>query len=128
MVGEFPDYGFLLPHEVGHNMGCCHACGDGGGCGANTGAFSYSKGHRFPIGAPQWRTVMAYTPGGLIPHFSNPDVFFEGYPTGIKEGGGVCDPSNGPPSEADNARTIRETSAIVANFRENCGGRSVASS
>jgi hypothetical protein len=91
-------------HELGHNMGCCHAPGDGGGC-FDGGVFPYSTGHRFDGQDGQlYRTVMAYAPGTRIGRFSSPTVLFEGTPTGIAD-------------ERDNARTIQETRFNVANFR-----------
>jgi hypothetical protein len=99
-----------LAHELGHNMGCCHAPGDGGGC-VNGGIYSYSVGYRYyGDSGTQWRTVMAYAPGSRIPHFSNPEVWFDGEPTGI---------APGQPDEADNALTINQTRGLIANFR--CG-------
>ena len=116
LLGEpFPDYGFSVTvwscalggltftHEVGHNQGCCHAPGDGGGC-TSGGVFSYSVGHRFiATNATQYRTAMAYSPGTRIPRLSNPAVSFIGTPTGL--------------ATADNARTLNETAAVMANFR-----------
>jgi hypothetical protein len=96
--------GLVFAHELGHNMGCCHAPGDGGGCGSG-GLYPYSVGYRYNgDGGTLWRTVMAYAPGTRIPHFSNPDVFFDGEPTGA-------------PGEADNALTIDQTSPTIAAFR-----------
>ena len=91
-------------HELGHNMGCCHAPGDGGGC-TTGGVFLYSTGHRFTgVGGAQYRTVMAYAPGTRIGRFSSPLVLFDGTPTGIAD-------------ERDNARSINETRFNVTNFR-----------
>ena len=90
-------------HEVGHNQGCCHAPGDGGGC-TNGGVFPYSVGHRFTgTSATQWRTIMAYSPGIRWPRFSSPLVEWDGVPTGLEA--------------ADNARTLVETAVSMANFR-----------
>jgi hypothetical protein len=90
-------------HEVGHNQGCCHATGDGGGC-TSGGVFSYSVGNRFTTtGGTQFRTVMAYAPGTRIPRLSSPLVNFAGMPTGTPE--------------ADNARTLNETAIAMANYR-----------
>ncbi len=112
------DYGFsctvwscalgnlTFTHEVGHNQGCCHAPGDGGGC-TTGGVFPYSTGHRFTgDSGTLWRTVMAYSPGARWPRLSNPDVLHDGTPTGLPGENG-----------SDNARTIRETAVTMANFR-----------
>jgi len=90
-------------HEVGHNQGCCHAPGDGGGCDSG-GVFPYSVGHRF-VGTNgyQFRTVMAYSPGERIPRLSGPITLYRGTPTGLVD--------------RDNARTLRETATVIANFR-----------
>ena len=91
-------------HELGHNMGCCHAPGDGGGC-TSGGVYLYSTGHRFTgASGATFRTVMAYAPGTRIGRFSSPIVTFEGTPTGIAD-------------ERDNARSINETRFFVSNFR-----------
>ena len=91
-------------HELGHNMGCCHAPGDGGGCNSG-GVYPYSTGHRFfGTNGLQYRTVMAYSPGARIGHFSSPLVSFQGTPTGIAD-------------ERDNARSINDTRFVVSNFR-----------
>jgi hypothetical protein len=111
VVNKNLDANFLLAHEIGHNLGCCHGPGDEGGCAPGGGAFSYSNGHRFPVDDPQYRTVMTYFPGLVVGHFSNPDVRYEGHPTGVFEGDLF---------EADNARTIRETAFVVANFGGKC--------
>lgn len=122
-------------HELGHNMGCHHdrqnACSSAA-CSAeccagdsareqSTGEFSYSYGYRFwGDSGYERRTIMAYLPGIRIPHFSNPEVFFEGQETGIPEG---------EPDSANSVLTINNTSLAVANFRgsvcldveSNCG-------
>ncbi|MCE2881448.1 MAG: M12 family metallo-peptidase [Planctomycetaceae bacterium] len=91
-------------HELGHNMGCCHAPGDGGGC-TSGGVFPYSTGHRFVgTNGTEYRTVMAYAPGTRIGRLSSPLLTFQGTPTGIAD-------------ERDNARSMRETRFNVANFR-----------
>ena len=100
--------GFLLAHELGHNMGCCHAVGDGGGCDAG-GFFPFSNGWRFDASGATYRTVMAYTPGTQIPYYSNPDVRYLGQPTGV--------PGDDPALSANNARTIGLTSSTVALHR-----------
>ncbi len=91
-------------HELGHNMGCCHAPGDGGGC-LSGGIFPYSVGHRFDgSDGVTYRTVMAYSPGTRIPYFSSATATHQGVTTGIAD-------------ERDNARTIIETNPVTTNFR-----------
>ena len=94
--------GFVLAHEVGHNLNCCHALGDGGGCQGYTDS---GRGHRF-FGEDdeQYRTIMAYSPGTRIDHFSNPNVLYENAPTGI-------------PGEADCASMIWQTRELLSNIR-----------
>ncbi len=101
-------------HELGHNMGCCHAPEDGGGCAAG-GVFPYATGHRFyEQGGTLCRTVMAYTPGTSSPRFSSPSVLWMGAATGS--------------ATRDNARAISETKLAFTNFRcaidgpLSCGG------
>ena len=104
--------GYLLAHELGHNMGCCHAVGDGGGCDT-FGFYTFSVGWRFNAGSGLYRTIMAYTPGDRIGHFSNPLVTYLGQPTGEKPS--IALGNQG----ADNARTHSLTARTVANYR--CG-------
>ncbi|MEE2972602.1 MAG: hypothetical protein VX672_05710, partial [Planctomycetota bacterium] len=122
--------GFLLAHEFGHNLGCGHAAGDcfdctptcddiGFGCcrPEETGPDSKLPGYAFGwrwvnVGAPGpacRRTVMAYGPGVMEPHFSNPEVEIDGALSGSPED----DPDN---RWADNARRIRETFPGTAGF------------
>lgn len=103
---------FIVAHEVGHNLGCCHAREDGGGCPPQGGLlFPYSNGYRFfGDSGTQWRTVMAYQPGAWSALYSNPLVLFDGVPTGIPEG---------EQDSADNTKTINLAAFTVANFRCN---------
>ncbi|MHC5003664.1 MAG: zinc-dependent metalloprotease family protein [Planctomycetota bacterium] len=100
----------VLAHEIGHNLGACHAIGDGGGCDEDGGLlFPFSNGHRFTgDSGAAYRTVMAYAPGERIGHYSNPDVTVDGQPTGVPEG---------DPAQADNASTIVAASGLVASYR-----------
>ncbi|MBI4718243.1 MAG: hypothetical protein HY763_10590 [Planctomycetes bacterium] len=97
---------FSYPHEVGHNQGCDHDRDNGAvGCGE----YSYSFGHRFTGDSFQlWRTVMAYRPGTRIPYFSNPNVSFDGEPTGVPAG---------QSDSAYNAATINNTDSTFQNYR-----------
>lgn len=116
-----PDWGFsvtewnaavgplIFAHEVGHNFGCQHdiAAYD------SYPDFYYAYAHKFtPPGSTLRRTIMAYSPGAVIPHFSNPDVMFLGMPTGQPIAHA---------SPRHNAQVIRETRRSVANFRRSPG-------
>ena len=106
-----------LAHELGHNMGCCHASGDGGGC-TSGGLWSYSLGWRFyGQSGSQFRTIMAYAPGNRIDYFSNPRVNYDARPTGV---------TIGQANEADNATTINDTWQTISSFRCNRGAVSQA--
>jgi len=107
-VTLWPCGGIVFAHELGHNMGCCHAPGDGGGC-TTGGLYSYSLGYRYNGNSGTlWRTVMAYTPGTRIANFSNPDVLVDGQPTGVP----VEDPNS-----ADNVLTINQTAPTISQYR-----------
>ncbi len=88
-------------HELGHNMGSQHNPENGSGP-----TFPYGFGH-YVNGV--YRTVMSYvdpcTSGCTRrAYFSNPNVVFMGFPTGI-------------PSARDNARSINNTADVIANYR-----------
>lgn len=100
--------GHTMSHEIGHNEGCAHDRANG-----SNGAYPYSFGHRDTVNG--FRTIMSYScPGGAcprIPNFSNPDVLYNGAPTGI-------DYDTDPNNSADNVRSKNNTSSIVANWRQ----------
>lgn len=93
-------------HELGHNMGCQH---DVDNAGSNP-LFPYSYGWRWTTNSNNLRrSVMSYAPGARVPHFSNPNVFNGGAPTGVE-------------SEAFNALSINNSAYVVSNFRvSDCG-------
>src|ERR1051325_5344737 len=103
---------YSLAHELGHNMGCAHDRENASGAGL----YSYSYGWRFtPTDDFQRRTIMAYAPGERIQNFSNPNVLYNGAPTGV---------AAGQPGAADNALTINNSALTVANWRQSvvqCG-------
>ena len=102
---------FSFHHEIGHNQGCLHNRADsGGGC---DGADDYSYGWRFFGDSNDgWRTVMSYNNDDgdftRINWFSNPNVLYDGQPTGVPLG---------DDNEAYNARTINNRAATVEGFR-----------
>jgi hypothetical protein len=88
-------------HELGHNMGSQHNPEN-----ASTPTFTYSFGH-YVNG--NYRTVMSYSDpctSGCTrrPYFSNPDVIFNGAPTGIN-------------NARDNARSINNTADVITAYR-----------
>ena len=98
-----------LSHEVGHNRGCAHNREDAG----VGGAYPYAHGRRFTGTDEAWyHTVMAY--GFLsgestrIPYFSDPGIFYAGFPTGVAPG--LVD-------EAHNVLTHGNTAVVCAGFR-----------
>jgi hypothetical protein len=103
---------YTFGHELGHNMGCHHAVGDGTPAAEQgNGLYNFSHGWRFTAAddGGQYRTIMAYSPGTRIQYFSNPHVTYKGTPTGI------------PPDESDaahNARSINQAALTVANWRD----------
>lgn len=88
-------------HELGHNMGSQHNPESGSGA-----TYPFGYGH-YVNGV--YRTVMSYVdpcPGGCTrrPYFSNPEVTFMGYQTGVD-------------NARDNARSINLTADTIANYR-----------
>lgn len=91
-------------HELGHNQGCQHDRDNAG-----TGIYPYAYGYRFQSGGLK-RTIMAYDPGTRVNHFSNPDVLYNGVPTGV--------PIGIVGQEAHNAQTINNTALTVSQYRD----------
>ena len=96
-------------HEIGHNQGNKHDRDNA----TTTGAYPYSFGfRRCASDGTGFRTVMAYSCTGAsrVAWFSNPNVTYNGYATGIAY---ESDPAN----SADNSRSMNNTAATVAAFR-----------
>lgn len=97
---------YSFAHETGHNMGAHHDRQNASG----SGYFSYSYGYWAPNYS--FRTIMAYncpTSCSRINNWSNPQVTFNGIPTGVE---------STAPGSADNRLTLNNTAAQVANFRQ----------
>ncbi len=91
---------YSFAHELGHNQGAHHDPDNGSGA-----IYSYAYGYRDPL--KKFRTVMAFNCSGgctRVDHFSNPNVLYNGTPTGDA-------------TYSDNARTLNNTAATVASFR-----------
>jgi len=103
---------YTFGHEMGHNMGAAHARDDLNSNGQPpVGAYPYSYGYKQTTGVNKFRTIMAYDAGCVCPridYWSNPNVQYNGLPTGI-------DPNS--TEGAANYLTLNNTRAIVANFR-----------
>jgi len=105
---------FSFGHELGHIMGARH---DWGHDGTNNSPLPFNHGfvRTNPSNATvaPWRTIMGVpttSPStARIQFWSNPNVNFNGDPTGVATGS----------QPANNARTLNTTAATVANFR--CG-------
>lgn len=114
VVSDGSDGGFgcrlrTLAHELGHNMGQAHNAEDTTGAGMHP--YSYGYREASPTG---FYTIMAYpvptatdstkTNQEEINHFANPNVPYDGRPTGIA-------------NASDNARSLAQSMPIVAQFR-----------
>ncbi len=98
-----------LAHEHGHNLGMEHDPATAGISPAGA-SYDWSFGHNVP---GSFRTIMSYNCAAPCPrvlHYSNPDVLYNGLPTGIA-------------NQRDNAWTGDLTAPIVAAFRS--GGAAV---
>jgi hypothetical protein len=93
-----------LAHEHGHNLGMEHDPANSGTTPSGA-SYPWSFGH-YVNGS--FRTIMSYDACTIscprVLHFSNPDVLYNGIPTGIVD-------------QRDNAHTGDLTTPIVANFR-----------
>ncbi len=98
-------------HEMGHNMGMSHSrLQNTNAAGPLGGVFPYSTGWRWTgENAISYASVMTYNEGSQgVQIFSNPDVTFQGVPTGSYEEFGA---------PADNARSARDIKHVIANYR-----------
>lgn len=87
---------YSFGHELGHNMGSAHDP-------QNAGSAAYNYSYGFRTSDNKYRTVMAYSPGTRVKYFSSPNVTYRGYTMGT--------------NSQDNARSLNNTAATVAGFR-----------
>jgi hypothetical protein len=87
-----------LAHELGHNQGNMHDPDNS----SYAGVYPYSYGYRI---CGVFHDVMSYACNSpRIPYFSNPNVYYNGQPTGVA-------------NYQDTARSMNGSSATVASFR-----------
>jgi hypothetical protein len=102
-------------HELGHNFGCQHDRA----APVSSNGLSYAYGHIFTgKSGKKFGCVMSYpyqSGARPIPYFSNPDVTYDGVPTGIPKG---------RVDAADNARRVNLTAPVLAAQRAGDGSSS----
>jgi hypothetical protein len=87
-----------LAHELGHNQGNMHDPDNS----SYAGVYPYSYGYRI---CGVFHDIMSYSCSSpRIPYFSNPNIYYNGQPTGVA-------------NSHDTARSMNGTSATVASFR-----------
>ena len=114
---------YSLIHEIGHNWGCHHSREQGfAPAPPSGGLFKYSTAWFFTgVNGNGYSTVMAYPLNGhiTVPLFSNPGILVEGAPTGSYD-------INNPYAPADNARTVREITSVIAGYSSRLASTSIA--
>jgi hypothetical protein len=93
---------YVFAHEVGHNLGAGHDRSD-----FSPRAIPYAYGKTFYEGNYFVGDIMNDAGADRIPYYSNPNVSFQGIPTG--------NPDNSA-QPADNARVMSQFAPIVANY------------
>ena len=105
-----------LAHEVGHGLGMDH---DAANVKPGVGAAPFARGYRFTgRSGVQWRTIMAYAPGRPTMHFSNPEILFDGVPTGMAVSSST--PANNALVGNTNARAVSSRRARVIAREGGC--------
>lgn len=100
-------------HEMGHNFGNAHSRNQNQNAANDTnrrGIFHYSTGWRWTGNdGVSYASVMTYLEGSSqVLIFSNPDIAYEGVPTGSY---------TGEFAPADNARSMREVQHVLEEYR-----------
>lgn len=101
-VADYSTAHGVMPHELGHNLGCGHNDLAGSGQTYLQGKYSYSFGHFFEYEGVQRGTLMSYI-GKRMTRFSNPSKTWNGVITGTET--------------RDHARTIRTFSPTAAGWK-----------
>jgi len=99
---QYATNNYVFAHEVGHNLGAGHDRSD-----PSPRAIPYAYGKTFYLGNYFVGDIMNVAGADRIPYYSNPNVSFEGVPTG--------NPDNSAQA-ADNARVMSEFAPIVADY------------
>lgn len=93
---------YSFAHELGHTMGLNHDLANASGGAARPFGYGYRW---IGTSGSTWRSIMAYAPGTRVPRHSNPDVTYDGAPSGT--------------TNLENAaRSLNETRFTIANFRD----------
>ncbi len=92
----------VFAHEAGHILGSHHDRATT----TDPGAFTYSHGYYDNVA--DFGTIMSYNGTTKIGYYSNPNVNYNGRPTGVL---------HTDPNSADNARSINNMVPVVASFK-----------
>ena len=86
-------------HEIGHIQGNMHDAAN------STGTPIYPDSYGYQV-CGNYRSIMSYSCTGetRIPYFANPDVYWNGFPTGVV-------------NSANTARSMNATASTIASFR-----------
>ncbi len=111
--------GSTFAHELGHNFGFSHSRNQNRNASDSRGGlFEYSTGWRWTGNDGRdyisimsyWNDIDGKIANARIPYYSNPDVKYQGVPTGSY---------TGKFAPADNARSLREVKNELASFQLN---------
>jgi len=95
---------FTFAHEIGHNLGAGHDASD-----PTPRTIPYAYGKTFTLGNYNVGDIMSNDGVERIPYYSNPNVSYQGVPTG--------NPDNSA-HPADNARAMNQFAPIVAAYEK----------
>jgi len=99
----------VFSHELGHLLGCAHDIHNIDACRLRMYSIAtYFSTRNYPSdsqGNPGVGTILSYLGRTRIPHFSSPELTFDGVTVGRRD--------------RNNAATIREAKSIVTNYFQN---------